>query len=150
MSRLGLGFQGLGLGFQGLGLEFQGLVLGFQGLVLGFHFFVVFLLRPPLPLSLVTHTHFLVASLVRVCRCRAFPVARSRLQYQRAHCLSPTMASDLDRQIEQLRRCETIKEAEVKALCDKARDILIEESNVQRVDAPVTVRHTSLHWYSRS
>ena len=48
--------------------------------------------------------------------------------------------SDLDRQIEQLRRCEYIKEAEVKALCAKAREILVEESNVQRVDAPVTVR----------
>ena len=49
------------------------------------------------------------------------------------------MAGDLDRQIEQLRRCEYIKEAEVKALCAKAREILVEESNVQRVDAPVTV-----------
>ena len=48
-------------------------------------------------------------------------------------------ASGLDRQIEQLRRCEYIKEAEVKALCAKAREILVEESNVQRVDAPVTV-----------
>ena len=47
--------------------------------------------------------------------------------------------SDLDRQIEQLRRCEYIKEAEVKALCAKAREILVEESNVERVDAPVTV-----------
>ena len=43
------------------------------------------------------------------------------------------------RQIEQLRRCEVIKESEVKALCAKAREILIEESNVQRVDSPVTV-----------
>ena len=48
--------------------------------------------------------------------------------------------SDLDRQIEQLRRCEIIKESEVKALCSKAREILVEESNVQRVDSPVTVR----------
>ena len=48
-------------------------------------------------------------------------------------------ASDLDRQIEQLKKCEIIKEAEVKALCAKAREILIEESNVQRVDSPVTV-----------
>ena len=48
--------------------------------------------------------------------------------------------SDLDRQIEQLKRCEYIKEAEVKFLCAKAREILVEESNVQRVDAPVTVR----------
>lgn len=47
--------------------------------------------------------------------------------------------SDLDRQIEQLKRCEIIKEAEVKALCTKAREILVEESNVQRVDSPVTV-----------
>lgn len=47
--------------------------------------------------------------------------------------------SDLDRQIEQLKRCEIIQEYEVKALCAKAREILIEESNVQRVDSPVTV-----------
>lgn len=50
--------------------------------------------------------------------------------------------SDLDRQIEQLRRCEIIKEHEVRALCAKAREILIEESNVQQVDSPVTVCHT--------
>jgi serine/threonine-protein phosphatase 4 catalytic subunit len=47
--------------------------------------------------------------------------------------------SDLDRQIEQLRRCEYIKEVEVKTLCAKVREILVEESNVQRVDAPVTI-----------
>ena len=47
--------------------------------------------------------------------------------------------SDLDEQIERLKRCEYLKEAEVKNLCDKAREILIDESNVQRVDAPVTV-----------
>ena len=47
--------------------------------------------------------------------------------------------SDLDRQIEQLKRCEIIKESEVKALCAKAREILVEESNVQRVDSPVIV-----------
>lgn len=47
--------------------------------------------------------------------------------------------SDLDRQIEQLKRCEIIREAEVKALCAKAREILVEESNVQHVDSPVTV-----------
>lgn len=50
-----------------------------------------------------------------------------------------TDSSDLDRQIEQLKKCEIIKEAEVKALCAKAREILIEESNVQRIDSPVTV-----------
>ncbi|KAE8733555.1 Serine/threonine-protein phosphatase 4 catalytic subunit [Hibiscus syriacus] len=46
--------------------------------------------------------------------------------------------SDLDRQIEQLKKCEPLKESEVKALCLKAMEILVEESNVQRVDAPVT------------
>lgn len=50
-----------------------------------------------------------------------------------------TDTSDLDRQIEQLKKCEIIREAEVKALCAKAREILVEESNVQRVDSPVTV-----------
>ena len=50
--------------------------------------------------------------------------------------------SDLDEQIDRLKRCEYLKEAEVKTLCDKAREILIDESNVQRVDAPVTVRET--------
>ena len=50
---------------------------------------------------------------------------------------SPT--TDLDRQIEQLRRCEYLKESEVKSLCARAREILVDESNVQRVDAPVTV-----------
>jgi hypothetical protein len=49
-----------------------------------------------------------------------------------------------------LRRCETIKESEVKALCSKAREILVEESNVQRVDSPVTVRRTrSTHVHLR-
>lgn len=47
--------------------------------------------------------------------------------------------SDLDRQLDQLRRCELIKESEVKSLCTKAREILVEESNVQSVDSPVTI-----------
>ena len=47
--------------------------------------------------------------------------------------------SDLDRQIDKLRNCEIISENEVKQLCNKAREIFIEESNVQRVDTPVTI-----------
>eukprot|EP01134_Creolimax_fragrantissima_P004907 CFRG4907T1 len=47
--------------------------------------------------------------------------------------------SDLDRQIEVLRKCELITEQEVRSICDKAREILVEESNVQRVDSPVIV-----------
>lgn len=53
--------------------------------------------------------------------------------------VSTGSSNDLDRQIEQLRKCEIIMENEVKALCSKAREILIEESNVQRIDSPVTV-----------
>lgn len=47
--------------------------------------------------------------------------------------------SELDRWIEQLKNCELLRESEVKILCQKAMEILVEESNVQRVDAPVTV-----------
>ncbi|PVG02080.1 serine/threonine specific protein phosphatase [Serendipita vermifera] len=49
------------------------------------------------------------------------------------------MIADLDRQIEQLKRCEIISEAEVKQLCLQAREILVEEGNVQYVDSPVTI-----------
>ncbi|KHN86703.1 Serine/threonine-protein phosphatase 4 catalytic subunit 1 [Toxocara canis] len=48
-------------------------------------------------------------------------------------------ANDLDRQIETLMRCECIPEQEVKALCAKAREILLQEGNVQVVDSPVTI-----------
>jgi serine/threonine-protein phosphatase 4 catalytic subunit len=55
--------------------------------------------------------------------------------------------SDLDEQIERLKKCEYLKESEVKALCDRAREILVDESNVQRVDAPVTVSWWSCLFY---
>ncbi|KAM3069483.1 phosphoprotein phosphatase PP4 catalytic subunit [Clarireedia jacksonii] len=47
--------------------------------------------------------------------------------------------SDLDRAISQLRACRPIPEAEVRELCHKAREILIEEGNVVTVTAPVTI-----------
>ena len=50
-----------------------------------------------------------------------------------------TNAHTVDRQIEQLKRCEIVTEAEVKQLCLQAREILVEEGNVQYVDSPVTV-----------
>jgi len=49
---------------------------------------------------------------------------------------------DVDQWIEQLKKCEYIKEAEVKALCTRAKEILIEESNVQSVESPVTVSNS--------
>ncbi|PYH44557.1 serine/threonine-protein phosphatase [Aspergillus saccharolyticus JOP 1030-1] len=47
--------------------------------------------------------------------------------------------SDLDRAIAQLRACRLIPESQVRELCYKARELLIEEGNVVCVDAPVTI-----------
>ena len=45
------------------------------------------------------------------------------------------------RAIQQLRACRPIPENQVRELCYKARELLIEEGNVVGVDAPVTVWH---------
>ncbi|XBH73647.1 hypothetical protein VPH35_100722 [Triticum aestivum] len=45
----------------------------------------------------------------------------------------------LDDQIERLMQCKPLPEAEVRALCEKAKEILMEESNVQPVRSPVTI-----------
>lgn len=55
--------------------------------------------------------------------------------------------SDLDRQIALLKSCECIKESEVRDLCNMARDILLEESNIQNIQSPITVS-TSCRFYS--
>ena len=46
---------------------------------------------------------------------------------------------DLDNQISQLHRYEYIPESEVKSLCPKTKELLIEESNVQPIYVPVTI-----------
>ena len=46
---------------------------------------------------------------------------------------------DLDASIQQLLKCQPLPELDVKVLCDRAREILIEESNVQPVKCPVTI-----------
>ncbi|CAG0886642.1 unnamed protein product [Darwinula stevensoni] len=46
---------------------------------------------------------------------------------------------ELDQWIEQLNKCEQLPENQVKTLCDKAKEILARESNVQEVKCPVTV-----------
>lgn len=48
---------------------------------------------------------------------------------------------ELDAQIETLLQCKPLPEAEVKALCGKAQEIFVEESNVQAVKCPVTVSY---------
>ncbi|KAI9608319.1 hypothetical protein KEM48_003252 [Puccinia striiformis f. sp. tritici PST-130] len=48
--------------------------------------------------------------------------------------------SDLDQSTDRaIKRCEIISESQVKELCLKAREILVEESNVQWIDSPVTI-----------
>jgi len=46
---------------------------------------------------------------------------------------------ELDGWIEQLMECKQLTEHQVKALCEKAKEILTKESNVQEVKCPVTV-----------
>jgi serine/threonine-protein phosphatase 2A catalytic subunit len=46
---------------------------------------------------------------------------------------------ELDAHIEQLMQCKPLPEEAVKALCEKAKEILMKENNVQPVRCPVTV-----------
>uniref|UniRef100_A0A8C3ABA7 protein-serine/threonine phosphatase n=1 Tax=Cyclopterus lumpus TaxID=8103 RepID=A0A8C3ABA7_CYCLU len=46
---------------------------------------------------------------------------------------------ELDTWIEQLNECKQLSEGQVKSLCEKAKEILTKESNVQEVRCPVTV-----------
>uniref|UniRef100_A0A8B9KAI3 protein-serine/threonine phosphatase n=1 Tax=Astyanax mexicanus TaxID=7994 RepID=A0A8B9KAI3_ASTMX len=46
---------------------------------------------------------------------------------------------ELDQWIEQLNECKQLSENQVKILCEKAKEILSKESNVQEVRCPVTV-----------
>lgn len=59
---------------------------------------------------------------------------------QPSNCCLPTayLAPSLAL-LPQLKRCEPLREADVKLLCEKAVELLVEEANVQRVDAPVTI-----------
>eukprot|EP00929_Paragymnodinium_shiwhaense_P067063 TRINITY_DN33743_c0_g1_i1.p1 TRINITY_DN33743_c0_g1~~TRINITY_DN33743_c0_g1_i1.p1 ORF type:complete len:305 (-),score=56.24 TRINITY_DN33743_c0_g1_i1:258-1172(-) len=49
------------------------------------------------------------------------------------------MTTDVDACIQQLTDCKPLSETDVRALCDLARDVLAEESNVQPVRCPVTI-----------
>jgi serine/threonine-protein phosphatase PPG1 len=49
------------------------------------------------------------------------------------------MAFDLDQCIEQLLRKQLLHEALLREICEKAKEVLMRESNVVHVSAPVTV-----------
>jgi hypothetical protein len=63
-------------------------------------------------------------------------IIKSKVKNTRIHLPRPnyeasiTKNSDLDRQISLLKNCECIKESEVRELCNTARDILLDESNI--------------------
>lgn len=46
---------------------------------------------------------------------------------------------DADKWIEQLRACQHLPESDMKKLCDRVRNLLLEESNIQPVSSPVTI-----------
>jgi hypothetical protein len=48
-------------------------------------------------------------------------------------------SKEVDTWIDQLKECKQLQENHVKFLCDRAKDILSKESNVQEVSCPVTV-----------
>ncbi|KAM7389641.1 hypothetical protein PAMP_023604 [Pampus punctatissimus] len=50
-----------------------------------------------------------------------------------------SFTKELDGWIEQLNECKQLSENQVKVLCEKAKEILTKESNVQEVRCPVTV-----------
>ena len=49
------------------------------------------------------------------------------------------MSLDLDKAIATLKSCQIIAEEDVRALCNKAKEILMEEQNVPHVPIPATV-----------
>lgn len=57
-------------------------------------------------------------------------------------CVAPSKMSrslDLDRCIEQLMDCKTVSENTLRCLCEKAKELLLEDSNVLQLQAPITV-----------
>ncbi|CAN0927306.1 Serine/threonine-protein phosphatase PP2A-2 catalytic subunit [Linum grandiflorum] len=53
--------------------------------------------------------------------------------------LDSSTHGNLDEQISQLMQCKPLSEQDVRGLCEKAKEILMEESNVQPVKSPVTI-----------
>ena len=45
----------------------------------------------------------------------------------------------IDKWLETLKTCKCIPEKDLKMLCEMARDVMIEEANIQPVQSPVTI-----------
>ncbi|KAG0306324.1 hypothetical protein BGZ98_002618 [Dissophora globulifera] len=66
-------------------------------------------------------------------------ILHSSLYIHPSFDMSLTDVSDVEGWIQHLMQCKQLPEADIKRLCEKAREILMEESNVQPVRCPVTV-----------
>ncbi len=51
----------------------------------------------------------------------------------------PVSTNDPDKWIAQLLECKHLPEPDMRSLCDRVRNILMEESNIQPVSTPVTI-----------
>ena len=51
----------------------------------------------------------------------------------------PVSTHDPDKWIAQLLECKHLSEPDMRSLCDRVRNILVEESNIQPVSTPVTI-----------
>lgn len=49
------------------------------------------------------------------------------------------MPLDLDASIATLKQCKYLPEQDIKQLCDLVKSLLLEESNIQPVNSPVTI-----------
>ncbi|KOM39531.1 hypothetical protein LR48_Vigan03g291300 [Vigna angularis] len=56
-----------------------------------------------------------------------------------ANSMLSESSHDVDDQISQLMQCKPLSEQQVRVLCEKAKEILMDESNVQPVKSPVTI-----------
>ena len=53
--------------------------------------------------------------------------------------LDTAVSKELNSWVDQLMQCKRLTDAQVKTLCERAKDILTREGNVQEVKCPVTV-----------
>ena len=63
----------------------------------------------------------------------------ARLRKVAGHFVTMVDIQEQDNWISYLSECKQLSENDIKRLCEKARDVLMEESNVQPVRCPVTV-----------
>jgi hypothetical protein len=69
----------------------------------------------------------------------ATPTTATNQSSQQSSKMDYEFCKELDGWVEQLMECKQLTESQVRQLCDKAKEILSKESNVQDVKCPVTV-----------